>query len=372
MSYVPLIKKISDPEKSSFRKYQDLFVGSRSIYDLIKYETMLSILGPMPGALGIFLRSKFYRWLVRESGKNVFFGRSMTIRAPNNIRLGSNLVIDDNVVLDAKGDPDRSWITCGNEVDIGRNTILSGKNGSIKIGNFVSIGRNVLLSSTKHLQIGNNCNIGPYACILAAGHGWQETDVPIMLQLREVGEIIIEENVWIGAHVTVMDGVTIGSHSIVSAGSVVSQDIPSHTIAAGIPARPIKRRDRGEKGPGEEENTFSSKTQPLKQGQPEIDSKSKVVQALWQAVDEINQQLPSDQQLEKSLDAVVADSTRTLDSLSLLNFIVTTEQKIYEEFGKRIRLVNDSMMSGEQDTFRTMGALANHISVLLMENADER
>ena len=242
MPYIPLIKKVGDKGQSSFRKYQDLFVGSRSVAQLLRYELILSGLGSRPGALGIYLRSKVYPRLFKKCGKNVFFGRGVTVRVPMQIELGSNVIIDDNAVLDAKGDPSVSFIRCGSDVEISRNVILSCKEGSISIGNLVSIGRNSLLSSISELKIGDDCSIGPFCCLLASGHGWDDPDKPVMLQNREVKRIVIEDNVWLGAHVTVMDGVTIGRNSIVCVGSVVTQDIAPYRIAAGVPARVINKR----------------------------------------------------------------------------------------------------------------------------------
>jgi len=239
----PLIQKMGDRSTSSFKKYQELAVGSESIFDFVKYELLMSLFGSFPGALGIYLRSKAIPLLLRKSGKGVLFGRNVTIRVPKRIELGSNVIVDDNSVLDAKGDPGRSFIRCGNDVEISRNTILSCKGqGSINLGNFVSIGRNVLLSAFNELVIEDKCSIGPYCAVLASGHGWEDPETPILLQDRKVGKIVIGENVWLGAHVTVMDGVTIGRNSVVGAGSVVTQDIPPYRIAGGMPARVIARR----------------------------------------------------------------------------------------------------------------------------------
>jgi acetyltransferase-like isoleucine patch superfamily enzyme len=243
MTYIPLIKKVSDKRQSSFRKYQDLFVGSRSPAELLRYELFLSAFGPLPGALGIYLRSKAYPLLFKKCGKNVFFGQGVTIRVPRRIELGANVIVDDHAVLDAKGDPEASFISCGNEVEIGRNSILSCKDvGSISLGNFVSIGRNVLLSSAGEVVVGDNCSIGPYSCLLGSGHAWDDPEKPVLLQNRQIKKIVIEDNVWLGAHVVVMDGVTIGRNSIISVGSVVTQNIAPYRIAAGSPARVIEKR----------------------------------------------------------------------------------------------------------------------------------
>ncbi|HSM56861.1 MAG TPA: acyltransferase [Candidatus Sulfomarinibacteraceae bacterium] len=236
--------RVTDEKLSPVQRYQDLFVGSRSLPELILYELLTASLQSLPGALGIFLRGACYRLLFRRCGSKLLIGRNVTIRVPRRIELGNGTIIDDNAVLDAKGHPQKSFIRCGHTVEISRNAILSCKqNGCITLGNFVSIGRNVLLSARAPLQIGDNCSIGPYACILASGHDWQDTERPILLQDRAVGPISIGKNVWIGAHVTIMDGVTIGDNSIIGVGSVVTHDIPAYRIAAGTPARVVRIRD---------------------------------------------------------------------------------------------------------------------------------
>ena len=86
----------------------------------------------VPGALGLFLRSKLYPLLLGRVGRNVVFGANVTLRHPHKIHIGDNVVIDDHCCLDAKGTDNRG-ITIGNGVFVGRNTILSCKNGDIVI-----------------------------------------------------------------------------------------------------------------------------------------------------------------------------------------------------------------------------------------------
>lgn len=242
--YRPLLKQVSE-RQSSRQKYQELFIGSTSLGDLILYELITSTLQSFPGALGIFLRSKAYRHLFRYCGRNVLFGRNVTLRVPQRIELGDRILIDENAVLDAKGDPELSFIRCGDEVEVSRNAILACKaKGSITLGNFVSIGRNALLSAFASIKIGDGCAIGPYTTILASGHDWSDSETPILLQHRTIGDIVIEDNVWLGAHVTIMDGVTIGANSVIAVGSVVSHDIPPYSIAAGSPARVVRKRKK--------------------------------------------------------------------------------------------------------------------------------
>jgi acetyltransferase-like isoleucine patch superfamily enzyme len=384
MPYVPLIKRISDHRKSPVRKYQDLFVGSNDLASLIRYEAVTSLLGSFPGALGIYLRMKVYPWLLKACGKSVFFGRGVSIRVPKRIELGYNIIIDDNTVLDAKGDPGISFIKCGNDVEIGRNTILSCKGGgSISVGNFVSIGRNVLLSAVNQLTIADNCSVGPYSCLLASGHGWNDPEQPIMLQGRDIKKIVLEENVWLGAHVTILDGVTVGRNSIVAAGSVVTDDIPPYRIAGGTPARIIAKRDQlgPEDRPGVV-HTSNGDGKRVPHGGPTTrepdqadrvpasqDLHQRATQAVLRAVAEVNEQLPSGRRLDSALDTALFDGggggAGRLDSLGLLNLIVATEQQIEAEFGTTVTLADEGAMSQQHSPFRTIGTLAAYVSLVL-------
>ena len=110
----------------------------------------------------------------------------------------------------------------------------------------ICIGDNVGMSSTRmwihnKLTIGNNVKIG--ACVLLI-----DTDThPIDYEVRRTSNegtksapIVIEDDVWIGAHSIVLKGVTIGARSIIGAGSVVTKDIPSDCVAAGNPCNVIR------------------------------------------------------------------------------------------------------------------------------------
>lgn len=91
----------------------------------------------------------------------------------------------------------------------------------------------------------------------------------------------------------------------------------------------------------------------------------RIIQAIFKAVDEVNQQLPKEQRLEKSIEAVLFDRSGGLDSLGLVILIVAVEQKIDEEFGVTIMLADEKMMSQRNNPFQTIEALVNHVSILL-------
>ena len=96
----------------------------------------------------------------------------------------------------------------------------------------------------------------------------------------------------------------------------------------------------------------------------------KAIQVVFSTVDEINLELPKAQQLKKDIDTPLFGESGKLDSMGLVNLIVATEQKIEEEFDVTITLADERAMSQKNSPFRTIGTLADYISVLLEENAD--
>ncbi|MDD5623053.1 MAG: acyltransferase [Actinomycetota bacterium] len=207
----------------------------------MKYELIIMLFQDMRGAAGIFFRNLFYPHLFKRVGKGVSFGKSITIRHPYKITIEDNVVIDDYCVLDAKG-LDNKGIYISKNNFIGRNSILSCKNGNIILEKNVVVGFNCEIVSTSDVIIGENTLISAYAYIIGGGHDYSRVDIPISEQEKPTFGITIEKNCWIGAGAMVFDNVTIGRDTIIGAGAVVSRDIPSFSIAAGIPARVAKSR----------------------------------------------------------------------------------------------------------------------------------
>ncbi len=237
--------------RSALDKYADFAVGRRGFIPFISYELLSWLVLPMPGALGLFLRGRLLSRFLRQSGKSAALGRNICIRHPGRISIGCGVIVDDGCVLDAKGSsPD--GITIENGVVLGRNTIISCKNGCIKIEENTNISANCMLISETELSIGKNVLIAGMSYFIAGGnHGTLRTDIPIIRQpMVQKGGIRIEDNAWIGAGVAVLDGVTVGHDAIVGAGSVVTKSIPPFAVAAGVPARVIKMRitEPGEEG----------------------------------------------------------------------------------------------------------------------------
>src|SRR5690606_20802544 len=77
--------------RSPRAKYQELMVGQPGLWALLRYELIMFVASRMPGALGLFLRSRLYPKLLGACGRNVFFGHGVTLRHPHKIRIGDNV-----------------------------------------------------------------------------------------------------------------------------------------------------------------------------------------------------------------------------------------------------------------------------------------
>ncbi len=260
---VEIQKELFDQKKSALKKYQELIIGKKGLWSLIKYEFIMTFFSAIPGALGLVLRMKLYPKLMGKVGRNVTFGQNVVLRHPHKIEIGDNVVIDDNVVLDAKGQ-DNQGIKIGSGSFIGRNTIFNCKNGDIILGDNANFGFNCQIFSANKVEFGKNALIAAYSYFIGGTHNFDSTDKSPLEQGRKAIGITIGDNIWIGAGVCVQDGVTIGRDCIVGTGAVVNSNIPDYSIAVGIPARVIKNR-RNQSGNRRRRNSKSSEGNPKSQ-----------------------------------------------------------------------------------------------------------
>lgn len=114
--------------------------------------------------------------------------------------------------------------------------------GPISIAQGVSINHHCSLDGGRHgIEIGKDCRLAPYCTLFAFNHGIA-LDKPIHQQAVNSKGIRLGCDVWLGARVGIVDGVTIGDHVVVGMGSVVTKDIPAYAIVAGSPAKIIGDR----------------------------------------------------------------------------------------------------------------------------------
>lgn len=224
------------------RSYSNVVVGKQGLLALIKYEIITGICAGIPGALGIVMRQKLYKFLFKSCGKGLVIGKNVNIRCPNRIRVGDNVVVGNNCTLDAKG-TNGSGIEIEDGVFIGESSIISTADGSIRIGTQSNISSFCRIATLTSINIGKKVLIAAYCYICGGGHKHDRSDIPIMDQPNYTkGSQDIGNGCWIGTRTTVLDGVSIGPDTIIGAHSLVTAEIPAMSIALGSPAKVLKKR----------------------------------------------------------------------------------------------------------------------------------
>jgi len=223
-----------------------LYLKTRSS-SLCRYilESFIQILFAwMPTLIGIAMRYLFYKLIFRKDSARPVVENSVEFLYARNIKFGNNAYVDSGCRLHAS----RAEIEIGSNSRIMRNAYLTtyvsnARNGEgIYIGNKSWIGINSVLGSGHGgLFIGNNVIIAPNVTIATGDHDYRDIAATTAEQEYYGSPIHIHDDVWIGANAVIVGGVTVGKHSVIAAGSVVTKDVPAYTMVGGVPAREIKK-----------------------------------------------------------------------------------------------------------------------------------
>lgn len=129
---------------------------------------------------------------------------------------------------------------CGKKVNIETNALFSSR---VTLGDYSGIGINAKIYGTCH--IGKWVMMGTDVTIITRNHRYDRDDIPMMKQgFEDEQPVCIGDDVWIGDRVMILPGVHVGNGSILSAGAVVTKDVPECVIVAGVPARVIRVRTK--------------------------------------------------------------------------------------------------------------------------------
>lgn len=217
---------------------------SRQAANLPRYileQTLFALVGWVPTIIGIGLRALLYRLILKMDGL-VAIEAGVRLRFASHIRLGRGVYLDEGVYIHA----------CPNGVEIGENTLVM-HHAELHVYNFrnmphsgIKIGRDGLISEFTVIRgqggvtIGDRVYTSPFTQIVAVNHVFDDPTRPFIEQGITAQGIVIEDDVWIGSGAIITDGVHIGKGAVIAAGAVVTQDVPPHTVVAGVPARVIK------------------------------------------------------------------------------------------------------------------------------------
>jgi acetyltransferase-like isoleucine patch superfamily enzyme len=141
------------------------------------------------------------------------------------IRIGANTLIGPDISLSAGMVPGQKCIT----------------NPVVTIGDRCLIGRGSGIVGHFSIEIGNDVWTGHNVYITDQNHGYEDVTRPISQQSQPERAVKIGDGSWLGYGSVVLPGVTIGEHCVIGANSVVTHDVPSYSVAVGVPARVIKQ-----------------------------------------------------------------------------------------------------------------------------------
>lgn len=207
-------------------------------------QTLQAIFGWVPTLAGIGLRALVYRlmldvdgWAAIESG--------VRLRFADRIRLGHKVYLDQGVYVHA----------CPRGVEIGRGTLVMHgavlhvynfrdlPDAGIWIGEDSLIGEYNVIRGQGGVTIGDRVYTSPLVQIVAVNHVFDDPSRSFTRQGITAQGIRIEDDVWVGSGAVVCDGVRVGRGAVVAAGAVVTEDVPAHTVVAGVPARVVREID---------------------------------------------------------------------------------------------------------------------------------
>ena len=228
--------------------YHHFFTGRSGLVALLRYECSVAWHQNRGGALGYALRSRLYRGLLATPARGLKWGLGVGLRHPGKMDLGEGTAVDDHALLCARGAPDRDaggrpGFRIGPGSLIGRSTVVQAKRGPLRIGARAQIGTHCQIQGTHGVDIGNHFITGPQCYLGGSRHGVALNGTPILDQPTTTrGPLTVGDDVWLGAGVRVMEGLTLGRGVVAGAGAVITRNVPDFAVVAGVPARVVGYR----------------------------------------------------------------------------------------------------------------------------------
>ena len=186
-----------------------------------------------------------YGFFIFKKFTFIFVHPTSRIRCSNKIKFESNLSIDMYSYIDAIS---TQGITFGRNCSVGKFTTIECSGSLNNLGCGLIVGNNVGLGTRSHygcaggITIGDDTIIGNFVSFHSENHNFLNNSIPIRNQGVNRKGIKIGSNCWIGAKVTILDGVEIGNGCVIAAGSLVNKSFSDNSIIAGVPAKFLKFR----------------------------------------------------------------------------------------------------------------------------------
>lgn len=203
-------------------------------------ELLPFLLKEIPGAAGQRLRSEWYGRILGQMEDGCSIGPDVTMLSPQRIHLHKGVAVEGAVHFDARG----QGICIGAHSQVCHGSFLKNetRDGYIHVGVHSYIGSHAIIYGHAGVVIGDHVLIAPQVTVVPYQHNFADRDKLIREQGGVTGRVVVEDDVYLGMAVRILLGITIGRGAVVGAGAVVTNDIPPHAVAVGVPARVIRYR----------------------------------------------------------------------------------------------------------------------------------
>ena len=209
---------------------------------VIGFKQACAIVSGIPYGVGSVTRASILRRCAGSCGKDVAIldGSSFWFTDPGLLHIGNNTRIERDVLIG-------EVMACSHEVRIGRKCVIrdhariGAYGGPVTIGDNCGVGFGCVLRGP--IKMGSGSGIAQYTSIMGVTHIYQDVEDSYRNKNVITKTVEIGDNVWIGGNCMLVAGVRIGRNTVIGANSVVTGDIPPYCVAAGCPARVIKRYD---------------------------------------------------------------------------------------------------------------------------------
>ena len=213
-----------------------------SLFSYVIETAILNSLGWIPGLVGAALRSILYQFIFAKVGNFIFIDSGVDIKSAGSIELGKRVVLQGNVHLNGWHLDSKLRLKDFVYLDRGVNIMIH-ENADVEIGERTYIGPYTCIAGPGPLRIGDNCLISSNCGIYGNNHVFEDPTQLIRKQGFTSKGITIEDDCWLGTGVKILDGVTLGKGSVIGAGAVVTKDIPAYSVAVGVPAKVVSKRE---------------------------------------------------------------------------------------------------------------------------------
>jgi len=224
--------------RGNMLRYIQRVSGGHAVLPYLHQGLVLTLLSGLPTVAGSVLRGWLYRAVLGGAGRGCFIERNVRWQVPRRIRLGHRVMIGEGCFLDAHSLT--GGIVLGDDVWLSRGCyVIAYPDVEVRIDERAYVGHRCMLYGHGGIHVGCDALLANDVQLICGDHTFTRRDLPIRAQPTVERPIVVEDDVWLGASVIVLGGVTVGHGSVVGAGAVVTQSLPPYSIARGIPARVV-------------------------------------------------------------------------------------------------------------------------------------